>query len=439
MKQETIKNDKKTIQGWAIYDWANSVFNLVITTAVFPPFFVAVAPELVDVFGMEIKSSALYSYAISFSYLILALGLVFLSGIADAGGLRKPFMKVATIVGGLACAGLFLFDNPDMTLTAVVLFILALVGFGVSLVFYNSYLPDIATPDQHDKVSAKGYTYGYIGSVILLLVILAMIQFKGALGFDTESMPIRIGFILVGVWWIGFGLYAIGRLPSDSKGTSTSSLVADGMRELGNVGKQIFTDSNKVKFLCSYFFYIGGVNIVIYLASVFAKDELGFGSSELILLILLLQFLAAAGAFLFAYVSERSGNKLSLLIQLVIWVVICIAAYFVQGKINFYVIAVFVGLVFGGLQSLSRSTYSKMIDDPDIPLSSYFSFYQVVTYAGIFIGTLVFGLVEQMTQNMRYSILATSGFFILGLLILLSVHFSYNSKDKDVAEHLVDE
>ncbi len=418
-----IKNNKKTINGWAMYDWANSAFNLVITTAVFPPFFVAVAPELVDVLGMQIKSSALYSYAISISYLILSVALIALSGIADAGGYRKLFLKIFTTMGALSCAALYLFDGPDMTLMAILFFIFALLGFGMSLVFYNSFLPDIATEDKHDYVSAKGYTYGYIGSVILLVVILTLIQFKSSFGFESDAIPIRIGFVLVGVWWFVFGFYSISKLPIDKKGTLGDSVFSEGLSKLKTVGRQIWWDKNKVKFLMSYFSYIGGVNIVIYLASIFAKEELAFESNELIILILMMQFLAAIGAFLFAFVSKKFGNKISIGVQLVIWVIICVCSYFVYGKANFYILSVFVGLVFGGIQSLSRSTYSKMIDDPDIPLSSYFSFYQIVTYLGIVVATFIFGMVEQITQNMRYSVLTTTIFFIIGLLILFTVSF----------------
>jgi UMF1 family MFS transporter len=370
-----IKNDKKIVTGWAFYDWANSAFNLVISTAVFPPFFVVMAPETFRIFGGDLARDSVYSFSISIAYLLIALLLPFLSGIADYSGRRKSFLKFFTFLGAFGCIALFFFDSQDRSVFALTAYIIGTVGFGSSLVFYNSYLPDIATDDQHDKVSAKGYAYGYVGSVILLVAILGMIQYHEALGFESEQLPIRIGFLLVGVWWIGFAMIPFSRLPSDLSKKVDSKVFFRGFEEVLVVGKKLLLQKSKVLFLTSYFFYIAGVNIVILLASLFAKVELEFGSSELIALILLLQFLAAIGAFLFAFVSDKFGNKVSLMIQLVIWIIICIAAFFVVDKMMFYIISIFVGLVFGGIQSLSRSTYSKMIDDPDVPLTTYFSFY----------------------------------------------------------------
>ena len=416
---EYIKNDKKIVAGWAFYDWANSAFNLVISTAVFPPFFVALAPETFSIFGSELQRDSVYSFSISIAYLMIAFLLPFLSGIADYSGRRKGFLKLFTFVGAFGCMALFFFNSGDRSIFALIAYIVGTVGFGSSLVFYNSYLPDIASDDQHDKVSAKGYAYGYIGSVILLVAILGMIQFHTQLGFDSEQLPIRIGFLLVGVWWIAFAMIPFSRLPNDVHKKMDSKVVLQGVNEVITVGKKILKEKSKVLFLSSYFFYIAGVNIVILLASLFAKVELNFGSSELIALILLLQFLAAIGAFLFAFISSKFGNKIALLIQLVMWVFICIGSFFVTGKPMFFIISVFVGLVFGGIQSLSRSTYSKMIDDPDIPLTTYFSFYQVLTFLAIVMGTVLFGVVSQVTGNLRHPVLATSAFFILGLVILL--------------------
>jgi len=427
---QLVKNDKKVIRGWAFYDWANSAFNLVITTAVFPQFFVAMAPSVFLIFGGELSRDAVYSFSISIAYFIIVGLLPMLSGIADYSGRRKYFLKIFTYIGAISCMVLFFFDGPDRAYMALVAYIAGTVGFGSSLVFYNSYLPDIATDDRHDKVSAQGYAYGYVGSVLLLVTILAMIQFHEQLGFASEEMPIRLGFLLVGIWWIVFANVSFRRLPDDKKTKMSRSLVFKGFKEVRKVGRKIWLDSKKVRFLSSYFFYIAGVNIVILLASLFAKVELNFESSELILLILLLQFLAAIGAFLFAYVSDKLGNRTALLIQLIIWVGICIAAFFVQDKGMFYFIAVFVGLVFGGIQSLSRSTYSKMIDDPDIPLTSYFSFYQVITFLAIVTGTALFGIVSQITGNLRYPVLATGVFFILGLVLLMTVKLEFSKKVK---------
>lgn len=416
-----IKNDKKTIRGWAIFDWANSAYALVVSTAVFPPYFASMAPDTLSLLGMQIDKNTMYSYSIAIAFLVIALMTPLLSGIADSSGRRLSFLKFFTILGALSCMSLFFFDSPGGSMFGLFAFIMGTVGFGSGIVFYNSYLPDIATEDQYDKVSAVGYAYGYIGSVILLVLILALIQYPSTFGITSKTLPMRIGFLLVGIWWYGFALITFRLLPKEPVKKFEKSFLTKGTEEVMFVMKEIRKDPNIIKFLASYFFFIAGVNVTIYLASVFAKEELGFDQSKLIILILLLQFLAMIGAFFFAYVSKRIGNKIALLIQLVIWIGVSIASYFVATQTQFYIISLFVGLVFGGIQSLSRSTYSKMLTDDISSLSSYFSFYDVLTKVAVVAGTISFGAVNQITGNMRYSILSTGLFFLVGLVFLLMV------------------
>ena len=259
---------------------------------------------------------------------------------------------------------------------------------------------------------------GVFNDGILLIIILVIIQSSDKIGITDPYLPPRIGFILVGIWWIGFASITFRILPKDNPIPVTKAFVFKGLNEVKQVFHEIKTQSNIVKFLMSYFFFIAGVNVVIYLATIFAEEELGFKTDDLIKLVLLLQFLAMVGAYLFAFLSSRIGNKISLLVQLVIWIVICFAAYLVQGTVSFYILALFVGLVFGGIQSLSRSTYSKMLSEDIEGLASYFSFYDVLTKLAIVSGTFVFGIVNQITGNMRYSILSTAVFFVLGFIIL---------------------
>lgn len=404
-------NDKKTIFGWAIFDWANSAYALVISTAVFPPYFSSMSPDKMSLFGQGIDSNALYSFSISFSFLLVAIMTPFLSGIADHSGRRATFLKFFTLLGALACMSMYFFDSPQMSWAGLIGFVLGTVGFGGGIVFYNSYLPEIVTEDKFDSVSAKGYAYGYVGSVILLLIILMIIQFAPQLGIQSETLPVRIGFLLVGLWWLGFASITFRILPGDIKKPMERSFIWKGMEEVKNVFDQVRKDSNIVKFLISYFFFIAGVNVVIYLATIFAQEELGFEQSNLIVLVLLLQFLAMFGAYLFAYISKKIGNKIALLIQLVIWLGISGVAYFVSNSTSFYILSIFVGLVFGGIQSLSRSTYSKMLSEDIQSLASYFSFYDVLTKVAVVAGTFAFGIVNQLTGNMRYSILSTGVFF----------------------------
>ncbi|MBT8229733.1 MAG: MFS transporter, partial [Bacteroidia bacterium] len=328
-----------------------------------------------------------------------------------------------TFLGAFACMSLFFFDGPEDTLFATIAFILGTIGFGAGIVFYNAYLPEIATEDQYDRISAKGYAYGYFGSVLLLIAILVMIQYGPSIGIESKTLPIRIGFLLVGVWWLGFAQITFKRLPKDKNEQLKWSFVSKGIKEVNAVFREIIKDVNITRFLMAYFFYIAGVNVVVYLASIFAQEELNFTSSELIVVILLLQLVAMAGAYLFAYISSKSGNKISLMIQLVIWIFVCFGAYLTTGKTFFFVLSAFVGLVLGGIQSLSRSSYSKMIDENESELTSYFSFYDVLTKLAVVAGTFVFGIVNQITNNMRYSVLSVALFFLAGIILLAFVRF----------------
>ena len=413
-------NDKRTIRGWAFFDWANSAYALVISTAVFPPFFTSVAPKTMSFFGVEILSSALYSFSVSFAFLLNAIMTPFLSGMADYSGRRLSLLKFFTVLGSLACMTLFFFDGPSTAWLGLGAFVIGTVGFGGGIVFYNSYLPDLVSEDKFDKVSAQGYAYGYVGSVILLLIILIMVHFSDTLGL-ASGMAVRLGFILVGLWWLGFAQLTFRVLPKDKALPMDISFLSKGLNEVLDVLKRLIKQSNIMLFLMSYFFFIAGVNVVIYLAGVFAEEELGFEQSQLIVLILLLQFLAMLGAFFFAYISKWIGNKWALIIQILIWVAICFTAYFVDGVRQFYILSIFVGMVFGGIQSLSRSTYTKMLDGNITALASYFSFYDVLTKLAVVGGTLVWGLVNQITGNMRYSILSLAILFLVSLVLMLMV------------------
>jgi len=422
MSRDMVMNDPKTINAWSFFDWANSSYSLVISTAVFPPFFTAIAPDTISIFGGNVKSSALYSFSVSFAFLLVAFLSPMLSGIADHSGKKLIFLKAFTIIGSVACASLFFFDDASDVLFGISAFIIGTVGFAGGLVFYNAFLPEIVTSDRYDNTSARGYAFGYVGSVILLIFILLMIQFPQIFGIEEGStLPARLGFLLVGVWWLGFAQITFRRMPKDKEGTLDFSYVKAGFREVVVVFKELVKNKNVFRFLMSYLFFIAGVQTVIYVATIFAKVELNFETSELILVVLLLQLVASLGAYIFAMVSNKLGNKLTLLIQIFIWVVICVAAYFTTGKMFFYVVSAFVGLVLGGIQSLSRSAYSKMIDKHKDRLTSYFSFYDVLSKIAIVSGAFIFAMVDQLTGNMRYSVLSLGVLFIIGFVILLTV------------------
>ncbi|HQW26483.1 MAG TPA: MFS transporter [Saprospiraceae bacterium] len=414
-------NDKRTINGWAYFDWANSAYYLVISTAIFPIYFSSVTNENISLFGGTISNTALYSFSVSAAYILIAFLSPLLSGIADYTGRRMYFLKTFTLIGAIGCIALFFFQSPQTMWIGTAAFIMGTIGAAGGLVFYDSYLPLIASEDQYDRVSAKGYSYGYIGSVLLLIVCLIMIQKPEWFHITNPTLPSRISFVLVGLWWIGFSQITFNRLPADKPIPHPGKLFAKGWNELMVVWQIIKLDKNIKRFLASYFFYIAGVHTVIYLATLFADRELGFKDSELILTILLLQLVAVPGALFFAFVSRRKGNKFSLLVQLVIWMTICVGAYATTEKWHFFSIAGLVGLVLGGIQALSRSTYAKLLEDRKEDPTSFFSFLDVLSKIAIVSGTFIFGLVNSITGNMRYSVLTLALFFIIGFFILTTV------------------
>ncbi len=420
-------NDRKTINGWALYDWANSAYFLVISTAIFPAYFLSNTPEIISLLGLEMTNSSLYSYSVSFSYLVIVLLSPILSGIADFGNKRMYFLKLFTIVGSLACVALYFFAGVGQMWLGTTAFILATIGCAGGIVFYNAYLPEIVTEDRFDSVSAKGYSYGYIGSVLLLIMILVLAMKPQWFGITSETLPYRIGFVMVGLWWIGFAQITFRRLPGSGLGKISKEMLAKGVSEIKGVFQDLKKQPNILRYLTAFFFYSAGVQTVIYLASAFGSKELGFTTVNLITVILILQFLAMVGAYLFAQVSKRIGNKWALIIMNIIWISICLLAFFVVSHLQFYIIAGFVGLVMGGIQSLSRSTYSKMVEENKGDLTSYFSFYDIVYKLSVVIGTFVFGLIEQLTSNMRFSILGLAVFFVIGILVLFSVKIKFKA------------
>ena len=415
-------NDPRIIQGWSFFDWANSAYALTIAVAIFPNYYNAVTEGLFyNVFGIEISNTALYSFALTGAYLLVSVLAPYLSGIADFSGKKMRFMKMFTYIGSLCCFLLFFFESSADTWMAIFLFMFASVGFAGGLVFYNSYLPDIASKDQYDRVSARGFSYGYVGSVLLLVINLVIILTPATFGLDPEgNLQYRIAFAMVGLWWFGFSFIPFNRLPADSKEPSPPGMMTKSLGKLKKIFKKVREARNIKRFLTAFFFYSAGVQTIILLATLFATSQLKFEQSEMITVILILQFLAIAGAYFFAMVSERKGNKFALITMLFIWISICIIAYFVTQKWEFYCVAAAVGLVMGGIQSLSRSTYSKLLPKETPDSTSYFSFYDVVEKYSVVIGTFLYGIIDQVF-GMRFSVLALSVFFAVGILILLTV------------------
>ena len=429
----TPKDDKRITRGWTFYDWANSVYPLVITSSIFPIYWSSVIKQIthsssgqspVDFLGMHVPGSSLLNYAISASFLLIALVSPFLTSLADFSGRKKLFLQIFCYLGAASCAGLFFFSAENLTLSTFV-FIAATVGFSGSIVFYNSYLPEISTEEHFDSLSARGFSMGYVGSVILLVICLVINQFHDAVGI-TAGRAAQLSFLLTGLWWAGFAQIPFATLPPDrgpraDVATNSDGWLLNGFRELGRVWDQLEGLPTLKKFLLAYFTYNMGVQTVMYVATLFGTDELHLPDQALIITILLLQVVAILGAWLFAKLSERIGNTRALSWSVFIWMLICIAGYFVQAGWSFYALAAVIGLTMGAIQSLSRSTYSKIIPEDTPNTAAFFSFFDVTEKLSIVIGTATFGIINQIMGSMRYSILALIVFFILGLIFLLQL------------------
>ncbi len=418
-------NDKKTINAWCMYDWANSVYSLTITSAIFPVYYQAVAVnanggDRVSFFGVGIVNSVLYSYALSVSFLMVVLVLPILSGIADYAGKKKFFLKLFTSIGSFSCLGLFFFTGKNIE-WGILCSVFASVGYSGSLVFYNAFLNEIVTEDKRDIVSAKGYSYGYMGGVILLVINLVVIQMYDVFGLANEGVASRIAFLTVGIWWIGFSLYAVSKLPENVHGRKPEShYLTNGYKELRVVWDQLRNMGNMRKYLLAFFFYNMGVQTMIYLAATFGSKELEIEAPTLIMIVLLIQFLGIAGSYFFAFLSRKRGNINSLLTMIVIWILCSLYAYFVNKEVEFFALAAVVGLVMGGIQALSRATFSKIMPHTT-DTASFFSFYDVTYNLSIVTGTFAFGFIEQVTGSMRNSTLALASFFIIGIIFLSQI------------------
>ncbi|MEO5603870.1 MAG: MFS transporter [Cyclobacteriaceae bacterium] len=421
-----ILNNPKTIRAWYMYDWANSVYSLVVTSTIFPVYYKAITTtngnDMVDFLGFRVQNSNLYSYALSFSFLIVAVIIPLLSGVADYTGNKKAFMKFFVWLGALSCMGLFFFTDISLLWLGILCSLTASIGYSSSLVFYDAFLPEIVTRDRYDATSARGYAMGYYGSVIMMVISLVMIMNFQSFGFSNEGNATRFCFLLVGVWWIGFALITFKALPENPFGRRPSGNIwTKGYKELRKVWGSLAEQPDLKRFLTAYFFYNMGVQTVMYLSALFGTDVLRLEDSILILTFLIIQLVGSVGAFVFAKLSIARGNKFSLLTMIIIWIGICVGAYFVYTEYEFYILAVVVGLVMGGIQALSRATYSKLIPNNTIAHASYFSFYDVTFNLSIVFGTFSYGLINQLTGSMRYSALGLAVYFIIGLIFLLSI------------------
>lgn len=416
-------NSPKLLNAWCSYDIANSAYILSVNTVLYPIFYQEVTKkafgsEMVAFFGMSIRNTVLYEYAIALGYFLVIILTLALSGIADLGGYRKQFMKAFTMIGSAACIGLYFFKGSNLSV-GLLLPMLAVVGFAGSLVYYNSFLPIIATPELHDRISARGFSFGYAGSMILLIFNIITLQNYQWFGFADGLEAVRFSFILVGIWWLAVAQIAFYYLHEERRQVSFKlNLLSKGFHEITAVFRFINRNKTMSRFLLAFFFFSMGVQTIIIVASLFGKAELGITDSKLIMTILIIQAVAILGAFIFGRISTRFGNRTSLLWMLGIWIFICISAYKVSTEIQFFILSAMVGMVLGGIQSQARSTWSKLIPSDSSDTASFFSFYDSTEKLAIVIGMLSFGLIEHITGTMRGSALLLSGFFLLSFLII---------------------
>ena len=419
--KNNLKGNKKAIKSWLVYDWANSVYQLSITSAILPAYYSAVAKGdaqgMVQFFGISVLNTSLYAWAVSASFLIVALMSPFLSALADVTGRRLLFMKIFTWIGALSCMALYFF-TPRLEL-GVIAFTLAGIGYSGSLVFYNAWLPEIAPKGEEDRISARGFALGYLGGIILMLINLAMLLKPELFGIEGKGMPARISFITVGIWWLSFAqipFYVLpNRLQTQNQFNASSGILLNGYSELGKVWRSFRASGVMMRYLLGYFFTMMAVLTVMYMAANFGKKELGLKDEVLIPTILIIQVVGIVGALLFARLAMRFGTIPVLLFCIVVWIGNCIGAWFVQTALHFMILASVVGLVMGAVQALARSGWSKLLP-PDEDHTSYFSFYDVAEKLAVVLGTFFFGLLEWLTGSMRASVVLLAIVFFFAFI-----------------------
>jgi len=426
-KTDHPRGSKKLIGAWTLYDWANSVYSLVISSAIFPIYYsqyIFSDTNSVLLFNLNINKDTLISSVSGISFLIIAFLSPLLSGIADYIGNKKIFMKFFVYMGSLSCISLYWFELETIEIS-LFFYVLALIGYWGSLVYYNSYLTDITFSKQTNSVSARGFAMGYIGSVILLLINLIMINFHETFGFESEIYAMKFSFAIVGVWWLGFSQYSFYHLPRGNKGVKVpKNIIWNGFKELKNVYKIIRSSKRFTRFLLAFFIFSFSLQTVLYIASYFGVNEIDWTGSDqtsgLIISILLIQIVAIGGAYLFTGLAKKFGNNLILTFAIFLWGAVCLYAYFINTPMEFYMIAGLVGLLMGGTQPIARATFSLFIPDTK-DTTSFFSFYDVTEKIGIVFGMLFYAIAAQVTGSVRFSVIIFMFFFFLGAVLLTRV------------------
>ncbi|MEP7259117.1 MAG: MFS transporter [Flavitalea sp.] len=430
---------KKVVNAWCLYDWANSAYNLVITSTIFPAYFEAVTRNPatnneVRFLGRSFVNTALYNYVLGTAFILVAVISPVLTAIADSRGNKKNFMRFFCTVGSVSCACLYFFSphkvpgggvelSPASLYAGIFCMFISCIGFWASLVFYNSYLPDLVPEKLRDRVSARGYSWGYTGSVLLQIICLILVFFPEWFGlttsFEKNYLPARISFVLVGIWWLGFAEIPFRLLPNGpvSPERRQTNIFRSGFTELKKVWLLVKSMPQLKRFLYAFFWYSAGIQTVFLAATQFGSKELKLPTDKLIITIMIIQLVAIPGSIIISRAAEKYGDIKTLMATSMIWVGLCGGAYFIHTDLQFYALGAVVGLVMGGMQSLSRSTYANLMPETK-DTASFFSFFDVTEKIALVIGMFSFGYVEEVTGSMRNSVLALMVFFFTGFLYL---------------------
>lgn len=415
--------------GWYFYDWANSAFSTTVITVFLGPYLTAVTQSAADAagfvypLGIPILADAFFPYIVSLSVVLQVFFLPILGAIADYSHLKKRLLGLFAYIGAIATMGLYFLDGDRYWLGGM-LFLIANLSFGASIVFYNAYLPDIAPPNDRDKVSSQGWALGYLGGGILLAVNLVFVQFLAEGWGIAMGDAVRISLASAGIWWAIFTLIPLRRLqtrrPMKSLPDGTTYL-SIGFRQLGHTLRQLPTYPHTLLFLVAYLLYNDGIQTIIALSTQFGSEELGLETADLVQLVLMVQFIAFFGALAFGYLARFIGSKRAIILSLFIWLGVSVYAYAIlQTRLQFFIMGGVIAIVLGGSQALSRSLFSLMI--PAGQESEYFSLYEVSERGTSWLGPLVFGLALQLTGSYRIAILSIAIFFAIGLSLLVFVN-----------------
>ena len=412
----------RPVYAWAMYDFANSAYVTTVATALLPAYFAAVvAPDGLRLGQTSIPAVSLWGYAVSLAAALVFVMAPVLGSVADRGGLRRRFLILSCVTGSVAAMLTGLCGPGDIALT-LGLFICAHTAFNAGNTFYDAFLPDIAPPDQRDRVSSLGYAFGYAGGGLQLALALALVEGHALLGLD-KGQAVRLGMALAGAWWLGFALITFRGLPepagTDLTRPSWPRMAADGFRGAWAALRMVMARPNLFQFLVAYLFYNDGVQTVISMATIYGQQEIGLSEGVLVLTLLGIQAVALVGAVLFARLAGRFGTKPALMLSLAGWIGIAVYGFSITTAQEYFALGVGVGLVLGGSQALSRSLFSQLVP-PGAP-TVFFGFFSVLTKLSAVLGPLVFAVVRQTTGSARPAVLALVLFFIVGLALLMRV------------------